>query len=110
MKSDLSVFAQHLATACRLRKLTHVPACPAAVDLHLAGVRTLDIYRLAQIADKLDVSVDWLLGRSDRMELKEARQKRLDPRSLAATIAGETAVLFGAAVLLLSGLSFFIGR
>jgi len=27
-------------------------------------VKALDVYRLAQIADRLDVSVDWLLGRS----------------------------------------------
>jgi len=58
--------------ACRLRKVTHDPVCAAAIGRHLAGVRVLDIYRLAQIADKLDVYADWLLGRSDMMEPQEA--------------------------------------
>lgn len=49
--------------------MTHDPLCAAAVDLHFAGVRALDIYRLARIADNLEVSVDWLLGRSDSVEL-----------------------------------------
>ena len=34
-----------------------------------SGLRTLDLYRVCQIADRLDVSVDWLLGRSEVMEL-----------------------------------------
>jgi hypothetical protein len=29
----------------------------------------LDVYRLAKLVDELDVSVDWLLGRSDMMKL-----------------------------------------
>ena len=65
MQSDFTVLREHLATACRERNMTHDPLCAAAVDLHFAGVRALDIYRLAKIADTLDVSVDWLLGRSD---------------------------------------------
>ena len=85
MKSDLSVFRGNLAAACRLRKVTHDPICAAAVDLHFAGVRALDIYRLAQIADKLEVGIDWLLGRSDKMELREARHKRPSRRSRAAS-------------------------
>jgi hypothetical protein len=32
-------------------------------------VSALDIYRLAQIADRLDVPIDWLLGRSKAVEL-----------------------------------------
>lgn len=40
-----------------------------AIDLEFSGLKALDIERLSQIADKLDVSMDWLLGRSDRMEL-----------------------------------------
>jgi hypothetical protein len=35
------------------------------IDLEYSGLKVLDIYRLAQIADRLDVSIDWLLGRSD---------------------------------------------
>jgi hypothetical protein len=52
--------------------MTHDPVCAAAVDLHFAGVRALDIYRLARIADDLNVSLDWLLGRSETMELPKA--------------------------------------
>jgi len=40
----------------------------------LRGVRALDVYRLA--ADDLDVSVDWLIGRSDMMEMPEAKAKK----------------------------------
>ena len=32
-------------------------------------LRALDLYRVCQIADRLDVSLDWLLGRSDVMDL-----------------------------------------
>ena len=69
--SDFTVFHAHLAEACRHRKKTPDPLCAAAVDLHFAGVRALDVYRLAKIADELDVSVDWLLGRSDMMEIPQ---------------------------------------
>ena len=69
MHSDFTVFREHLSEACRDRKKSPDPLCAAAVDLHFAGVRALDVYRLAKIADELDVSVDWLLGRSDKMEL-----------------------------------------
>jgi hypothetical protein len=71
MHSDFTVFREHLAEACRDRKKSPDPLCAAAVDLHFAGVRALDVYRLAKIADELDVSVDWLLGRSDKMELPQ---------------------------------------
>ncbi|MGO8952411.1 MAG: helix-turn-helix domain-containing protein [Rhodomicrobium sp.] len=76
MQSNLSVFPDHLAKACRLRKMTQDEPCAAAVGLHFAGIRALDIYRLAHIADELDVSVDWLLGRSDVMELPKSRTRR----------------------------------
>ncbi len=69
MHSNFTVFREHLAEAYRDRKKDPDPLCAAAVDLHFAGVRALDIYRLAKIADELDVSLDWLLGRSDTMEL-----------------------------------------
>ena len=32
-------------------------------------MRTLDLYRACQIADALDVSLDWLMGRSNVMEV-----------------------------------------
>jgi hypothetical protein len=64
-----------LAAACRQRKIAHDPQSTAAVDLHFAGVRALDIYRLAGIADELGVSLDWLLGRTDVMELPEEKRQ-----------------------------------
>ncbi len=41
------------------------------------GLKAIDLYRVCQIADQLDVSVDWLLGRSDVMELPKAKGKKL---------------------------------
>ncbi len=79
MQSDFTVFHENLAAACRERNInTHDPHCAAAVDLHFAGVRALDVYRLAKIADYLEVSVDWLLGRSDVMELPSKAKKHVD--------------------------------
>ncbi len=74
MQSDFSVFREHLAEASSLRNMAHKPLFSAAIDLHFAGVRALDVYGLAQIADQLDVSV--LLGRSDMMELPKAKAER----------------------------------
>ena len=43
-----------------------------ALDLESVGVlRALDLHRVCQIADRLDVSVDWLVGRSDVMEIQK---------------------------------------
>jgi hypothetical protein len=40
-------------------------------------LRALDLYRVCQIADRVEVSVDWLLGRSDVMKLpKDEKTKR----------------------------------
>ena len=41
------------------------------IDLEYSGLEVLDIPRLCQIADRLDVSTDWLLGRTAVMELPE---------------------------------------
>ena len=75
---SLGIFRERLAIACRLRGITYDQLCSSiglggrrTVDLEHAGLRALDIYRLAQIADRLDVSIDWLLGRSKAMELRE---------------------------------------
>jgi hypothetical protein len=47
----------------------------APSDVQAVGVlRALDLYRVCQIADRLNVSLDWLLGRSDVMEIS----KRVD--------------------------------
>ena len=83
MPSDFSVFRERLAHACMIRNIT--PDRLAAsiglgsrrrVDLALSGLKALDVYRLAQIADRLDVSVDWLLGRSDVMELPQEESSK----------------------------------
>jgi hypothetical protein len=73
MQSNFTVFRTNLTAACRERKMTHDPLSTAAVDLHFAGIKALDIYRLAGIADELNVSLDWLLGRSDVMELPKEK-------------------------------------
>jgi len=69
MQSNFTVFRANLAAARRERKTPYDPQSTAAVELHFAGIRPLDIYRFAGIADELNVSLDWLLGRSDAMEL-----------------------------------------
>src|SRR5208337_248527 len=81
MPTDFSLFRERLAEACRVRGITQDAVCRSigmggrrTVDLDFAGLRALDIYRLTQIADRLDVSVDWLLGRTDAMELPAAKR------------------------------------
>ena len=78
MQTDLSVFRERLAEACRVRNMTHSALCrdiglspKKAVDIHHSGLKALDLYRVAQMADKLDVSIDWLLGRSNVMSVPE---------------------------------------
>ena len=48
-----------------------------ALDLQFSGLRALGLYRVCQIADRLDVSLDWLLGRSDVMEIPGGNGKRV---------------------------------
>lgn len=72
MQANFSLFREHLTEAYRLRNLNYDPVCAAAINLHFAGLKALDVYRLAKMADELDVSVDWLLGRSERMELPKS--------------------------------------
>ena len=78
MHSDFSLFRERLAHACRARAMTPDRLCASiglgsrrGVDLASSGLKALDVYRLAQIADRLEVSVDWLLGRSDAMDIQE---------------------------------------
>jgi transcriptional regulator with XRE-family HTH domain len=81
VETNFFIFRERLAIACRLRGITYEQLCSSiglgggrrTVDLEHAGLRALDIYRLAQIADRLDVSIDWLLGRSKAMELRETQ-------------------------------------
>jgi hypothetical protein len=46
------------------------------IDLEYSGAKALDIYRLGQIADALEVSIDWLMGRSNVMEMPELPEPR----------------------------------
>ncbi len=41
------------------------------IDIESVGLKALDIFRLVQIADHLEVSIDWLLGRSNVMNVLE---------------------------------------
>ena len=61
-----------------MRNMTQAAVCRSiglggrrALDFHSIGLRALDLYRVAQIADRLDVSIDWLLGRTNVMELSD---------------------------------------
>ena len=78
MQTDFSLFRERLAEACRARNTTETKVCSriglgAKRALHLAsaGPRAIDVYRLCQIADVLDISLDWLTGRSNVMDVME---------------------------------------
>ena len=78
MRTDFSLFRDRLAEACRVRGMTQDALYRSiglggrrALDVQSVGVlRALDLYRVCQIADRLDVSVDWLLGRSNVMDIQ----------------------------------------
>jgi hypothetical protein len=78
--TDYSVFRDRFAEACRVRGMKPDAVYRSigiggrrALDIQTVGVlRALDLHRVCQIADRLDVSVDWLLGRSDVMEIPHA--------------------------------------
>ncbi len=67
MPIDFRVFRERLAEAYRIRGMTHDAVCrsigigAAALDLHFTEWRALDLYRVCKIADRLNVSMDWLL-------------------------------------------------
>jgi len=67
MQTDFSVFRERLAEACHILNMTHEAICRGiglgcrrVVDLHFQGLKALDLYRVCQIADALEVSLDWL--------------------------------------------------
>jgi len=81
MPTDFSLFRERPAEACRVRGMTHETLCRSigmgsrrVLNLQFEGLRALDLYRVCQIADTLDVSVDWLLGRSDAMEMPKSKR------------------------------------
>ncbi len=76
MRTDFSVFRERLVEACRVRGVSEHQLYRSiglsgrrAVDFELFGLKGIDIQRLGQIADRLDVSIDWLLGRTTVMEV-----------------------------------------
>jgi hypothetical protein len=78
MRTDFSVFRERLADACRARdvktaelSLSTGLAPRRLVAPRLTGPRALELYRVCQIADVLDVSLDWLTGRSEIMDVME---------------------------------------
>jgi hypothetical protein len=78
MRTDFSVFRGRLAEACRARDIKAVElslstglAPQRLVAPQLTGRGALDLYRVCQIADVLDVSLDWLTGRSHVMIVME---------------------------------------
>jgi hypothetical protein len=85
MRTDFSVFRNRFAEACLVRGVKPEAVYRSvgiggrrALDLQSVGVlRALDLYRVCQIADRLDVSLDWLLGRSDVMEVPNGKGKRI---------------------------------
>ena len=79
MHSDFSLFRERLAHSCRARSMTHDQLCASIglgsrrrVGLGFSGFKALDIYRLGQI----EVSIDWLLGRSDVMEPPQGEKRK----------------------------------
>lgn len=77
--TDLSLFPSRFAQACKARGLTPEEVAeraglPADAGRDLGGTALhLPLYRLCYIADALDVSLDWLLG---RVSDAPARHKR----------------------------------
>ena len=84
MSTDFSLFRERFAEACRVRGMKPEAVYRSiglgarrALDLKSVGVlRALDLYRVCQIADRLNVSVDWLVGRSEVMEIPQGDEKR----------------------------------
>jgi hypothetical protein len=81
--TNSNLFRDRFAEACRVRGTTCDKVCRdiglgsrRRIDLSVSGVKALDIYRLVQIADYLHVSIDWLLGRSDVMELPKGEKAK----------------------------------
>ena len=82
MRTDFAVFRERLAEACRARGTTETKVCSRiglgakrAIHLALAGPQAIDVWRLCQIADQLDVSLDWLTGRSNVMDVMEMAEE-----------------------------------
>jgi hypothetical protein len=49
-----------------------------AIDLEYSPFKALDLYRVCPTAGKLDVSLDWLPGRSNVMSVMETSEEQED--------------------------------
>ena len=75
--SQPSLFKERLREACEAKGTT-VEKLLRSIGMgsknvllvEFAGLRKLDIHRLLQIADRLDVSLDWLMGRSGQRQIQ----------------------------------------
>jgi transcriptional regulator with XRE-family HTH domain len=86
MHTNFSLFRERLAEACRARNLTESKLCAGigltgrrAINLTVSGLGAIDLYRVCQIADVLDVSLDWLTGRSNVMPVMEMPEELPEP-------------------------------
>jgi hypothetical protein len=80
MHTNLNLFRERFTEACRVHNMTESKLCSGiglsgrrGLRLSLSGPGAIDVYRLCQIADALDVSVDWLTGRSNVMEMPDIK-------------------------------------
>jgi hypothetical protein len=78
MQTDYSVFRERLAEACLTRNITEREVFRGiglggrkVMSFGRIGVGALDLPWVCQIADALEVSIDWLLGRSNIMNVME---------------------------------------
>lgn len=78
VQTDFHVFRERLEIACQARTMPLGTLLwriglggRRMVDFYTQGIKILDLYRVCQIADILDVSIDWLLGRSNVMSVVE---------------------------------------
>jgi transcriptional regulator with XRE-family HTH domain len=77
--TDISQFPHRFVDACKARRLSPqqvaeragLPA-DAGRDLAMTAVY-LPLYRLCYVADALDVSLDWLLGREPAAQARRQR-------------------------------------
>jgi hypothetical protein len=69
MRYNFDLFASRLREACKRKKVPvqqtvrGIGLGPRGIfELESRGLQCLDIYQLSQIAERLDVSMDWLCG------------------------------------------------
>jgi transcriptional regulator with XRE-family HTH domain len=76
-KCDLSVLPYRFTEAYKMREMTSADVVrriglPPQRELQIdAGLRDISVYRLCQMADVLNVSIDWLTGRTDNPEIDD---------------------------------------